>query len=394
MTNIDALKTELVATLAAGGTLSDPAWIAAFHDIDRGAFVPHYFVQTPERSGWVLVDSSSPQWSTGVYSNQPLITQLDGDDQLTETARRGVPVTGVATSSSSQPSLMALMLEALNVEDGHTILEIGTATGYNAALLCHRVGPGRVTSIDIDAGLVDKARRRLASMECSPVLVAADGRLGHRSGAPYDRVIATVGVRRVPAAWVEQTRVGGVILLPLDRRNCGGLLARLTVHADGTARGAFLPEFGGFMPVRSERHYMADRVFRSVDDEAGDQRHTDLPANVVTDEASPFEFFAALTVSGGGWDHLGFIPDDGSPAETWIAQGDGSWVCHTSGAGGTHTVRQGGPSRLWDRIETAHRQWRQLGQPTRERFGLSVQDGRETIWLDGPAGPHQWDTAG
>ena len=104
-----------------------------------------------------------------------------------------------------------------------------------------------------------------------------------------------------------------------------------------------------------------------------------------TNTRDPFEFFAALTVGGYGW--LGFIPDDGAPAETWLTQSNGSWVCYTTNENGTQTVRQGGPVRLWDDIETAHQAWQQLGQPTRERFGLTVHAGRHTIWLDHPNDP-------
>lgn len=110
--------------------------------------------------------------------------------------------------------------------------------------------------------------------------------------------------------------------------------------------------------------------------------------DAATNTGDPFEFFAALTVGGYNW--LGFIPDDGGPAETWLTQPNGSWVCHITDANGTQTVRQGGPLRLWDDIETAHLTWQQLGQPTRERFGMTIHDGRHTVWLDHPNDPHRW----
>lgn len=391
MTDSQAPRAAFVEMLAESGTVSDTAWLAAFRHIPRGAFVPYYFTQTPERTGWKMVESPSAEWSAGVYSSRSLITQLNGDDKLAEAARQGQEVTGVSTSSSSAPPLMGLMLEALDVHDEHAVLEVGTGTGYNTALLCHRVGPDRVTSLDIDTRLVNDARARLATFDYWPHLTVADGTQGYRPHSPYDRVIATVGVAYVPTAWIEQTRPGGVILLPLDRRNRGGLLARLTVDSHGCAQGRFLPDFGGFMPVRAyHRHDAADQAFRTIDDGHGATRHTSLPADTITDEAKPFEFFAALTVPGGGWDYLGFIPDNGDPPETWIAQGDGSWVCHITHPDRTHTIRQGGPTRLWDQIEIAHQQWQRLGQPTRDRFGLTVHNGQHTAWLDQPDGPHQW----
>jgi len=394
MTNSDLLRATFMAALSASGAVQDQKVLAAFRDIPRGTFVPYYFTQTPERSGWVLVESSNDQWAEEVYSNKPLITQLNGDDTLTQIAREGQTVNGVSTSSSSAPSLMALMLEALDVQDGNQILEIGTGTGYNTALLCHHVGPDQVTSIDIDPGLVSWARERLATFDYAPHLATLDGTAGCAARAEFDRVIATVAVPSVPQEWIAQTRAGGVILLPLDRNNCGGLLVRLTVRSDGIAQGRFLPDFGGFMPVRLlNRHDAADHAFRTIENGQGDARRTSLSADLITQESSPFEFFAALTVLGGGWNYLTFTPDNGGPVETWFGQNDGSWLCHTTAADGTHTVGQGGPTRLWDRVETAYRQWQQIGQPTRDRFGLTVHDGQHFIWLDHPDGPHHWTLA-
>ncbi|MGH3822867.1 MAG: ATP-grasp peptide maturase system methyltransferase [Pseudonocardiaceae bacterium] len=391
MTEIEPLQAKFIDALTAGGAVKDERWLVAFRDIHRGVFVPYYFTQTTDRSGWVLVESPSPQWAAGVYSHQPLITQLNGDDTLTETARQGQPVNGVSTSSSSAPALMALMLEALNVHDGHKILEIGTGTGYNTALLCHRAGPHQVSSIDIDPHIVSNARQRLAMLGYQPDLAIQDGRAGYPAQAPFDRIIATVAVQRPPQEWIAQTRIGGTILLPLDRRNCGGLLAKLTVAPGGIAHGHFLPDFGGFMPLRPLTHYdAAQHAFRTINDNQGETRRTSLPAEVITRDDSPFEFFAALTLSGGGWNHLSFTPSNGDPPETWLAQGDGSWVCHTTTPDGIHTVRQGGPTRLWDQVETAHQQWHQIGRPTRDRFGLTIDNGHGTLWLDHPDSPHQW----
>lgn len=126
--------------------------------MSRHVFVPRFYDE--QRN---LVDSADPdqrdQWLSAVYSDVPLVTQL-----------MRVPDTEVDffTSSSSMPSLMIDMLEALSVADGHRVLEIGTGTGYNAALLSHRLGAANVTSIDLDPGLVADARQRLASIGYRP----------------------------------------------------------------------------------------------------------------------------------------------------------------------------------------------------------------------------------
>jgi methyltransferase of ATP-grasp peptide maturase system len=385
MTEAESLWAKFLDELVATDTVRHPEWLAAFRDIPRDAFVPSYFVQRPGEPGWLLLERPDSEWLAGVYSSQALITQIDGDDDNAELARTG-RVNGVATSSSSAPSLMALMLEALDAREGHKVLEVGTGTGYNAALLCHRLGPDNVTSVDVDAGLVSLARERLAAFDYFPHLEATDGAAGCPGRAPFDRIISTVALARVPSAWTGQTTPGGKILVPLDLAGRAGLLALLTVYADGKAEGPFLSGYGGFMPLRANQH-QANDVLSKVGDDDGTMRETALPVDVATNARDPFEFFAALIV--GGYDWLGFTPSDGGPAQTWLTQPNGSWVCHVTDENGKHIVRQGGPVRLWDGIETAHLEWQQLGQPVRSRFGLTVKDERHTVWLDHPEAAQQ-----
>ena len=127
---------------------------------------------------------------------------------------------GQAISSSSQPAIMAIMLDQLDLASGQRVLEIGAGTGYNAALISHIVGAsGQVTSIDIDPELVGTAREHLASAGFAAVTVAsADGAGGYPEHAPYDRIIATVGVSDLAGPWLEQAAPGARIVVPLDVR--------------------------------------------------------------------------------------------------------------------------------------------------------------------------------
>ncbi len=127
---------------------------------------------------------------------------------------------GQAISSSSQPAIMAIMLDQLDLAPGQRVLEIGAGTGYNAALISHIVGAsGQVTSIDIDPELVVTAREHLASAGFAAVTVAsADGARGYLEHAPYDRIIATVGVSDLAGPWLEQAAPGARIVVPLDVR--------------------------------------------------------------------------------------------------------------------------------------------------------------------------------
>src|SRR5687767_10120342 len=126
--------------------------------------------------------------------------------------------TGQPISSSSAPSIMAPMLQALDLQPGHRVLEIGAGSGYNAALLAHLVGPGGVVvSVEIDPRVADRARAALAVAGYPDVrVVCADGADGYAVAAPYDRIIATVGVWDLAPAWLDQLASGGRLVVPLD----------------------------------------------------------------------------------------------------------------------------------------------------------------------------------
>lgn len=128
--------------------------------------------------------------------------------------------TGVAISSVSQPTVVALMLEQADIRPGHRVLEIGSG-GYNAALLAELVGPaGEVTTIDIDEDVTTRARETLDAAGYPDVRVLrTDGEFGGPEGAPYDRIIVTVTAWDIAPAWVDQLAPGGRIVVPLRFRS-------------------------------------------------------------------------------------------------------------------------------------------------------------------------------
>jgi methyltransferase of ATP-grasp peptide maturase system len=370
-------RARLVRALESAGVLTDPAWQAAFGTVPRHVFLERFFRAYGD-GRWVAVDQADPDWLDQVYADRVLVTQLDGDPTRWAVARETGPVFGVPTSSSSQPAIMAVMLAILDVADGQRVLEIGTGTGYNAALLCHRLGDQNVTTVDIDPELVDAARARLSACGYRPTCVAADGAQGHLAGAPYDRVLATCAVARIPLPWLAQTTPGGMIVTTLHRPLGAGLV-RLTVGEGTHGTGRILAEDGRFMPLRAHR---LAKATRPADDESGVARVTPLSGDVLVSHRSRFEFYAGL-----------FLPEATATADengtVWLASPDGSWVRH-AGRRGRYRVWQGGPRRLWDVVEAAYAEWQDLGQPARDRFGITVEPAKQELWLDHPDSSHHW----
>jgi hypothetical protein len=93
-----------------------------------------------------------------------------------------------------------------HLHDGMDVLEIGTGTGYNAALLCERLGHAHVTTIDIGPELTALARVRLAEHGYWPHVATGDGACGVPGRDPFNRIVATCGLDAVPQAWIDQTR--------------------------------------------------------------------------------------------------------------------------------------------------------------------------------------------
>jgi protein-L-isoaspartate O-methyltransferase len=126
---------ELAEKLTADGTITDPLWRTAFENTPRHVFVPRFWALDKYNAPTRLIDGANPahhtEWLDTTYSDQLLTTQW-----APQNGRRMI------TSSASQPTLVARMLHLLDIQDDDRVLEIGTGTGYNTALLCHRVRHG------------------------------------------------------------------------------------------------------------------------------------------------------------------------------------------------------------------------------------------------------------
>lgn len=179
------LRAEMVARLKANGALTDPAVERAMLIVPRHRFIP----------GHTLAEA---------YENVAITTSWE----------HGAPV-----SSVSQPEIVAVMLQQLQMRPGMRALEVGAGSGYNAALLAELAGPtGSVVSLELDAELAAAASARLLAQGYSPEraqVIAGDGWLGWPTGAPFDRIELTVGVTDLSMAWFEQLAEEGLMVAPL-----------------------------------------------------------------------------------------------------------------------------------------------------------------------------------
>lgn len=391
--------TALAVALTDEGHLSSPAWAEAFAGIPRHHFVPRFVLR--EGDGYRTLSGDDPrdrdEWLSAVYSDDSLVTQ-DRPHAAGHLLPSGVPLR-VPTSSSTMPSLMARMLEALDIEDGMHVLEIGTGTGYNAALLSHRLGAANVVSIDIDPGLVDVAAHRLALLGLAPTLVAGDGVHGAPAHGPYDRIISTAAVPAIPYAWIQQLAPGGKILANLRGDLAGGTVCLLTKpDADDEVIGPVLALGGHFMWLRpdlDDPHLPHEHGPPPSRPRTTGRTTTALDPRRIAPTDGSFRFLLQLALRGvtdlrtatvhdptarEQRDAVVVTASDGSRAECFVDPGlDGRW-----------RVVQVGQRRLWDAIESTQRLWAALDAPAPDRFGVVANESTQFVWLDDDDGWYRW----
>lgn len=377
MTQDHAARQEaLVSLLVETGALRTAGWVEAFRAVPRHRFLgDRVYVQddTGRYTRWRPLVAGSPEWLDVAYQDRALVTQLDGAAAPSEGDE---PVMGVPTSSSSMPTVVALMMEELQAEPGHTVLEIGTGTGWSTALLAARLGDQAVTSVELDPVIGSAAAAALHGFGAAPTLSIGDGLAGHAPTAPFDRIVSTCSARAVPAAWLSQSAPRARIVTSLRGwMEAGGLLV-LTVGDDGVARGGFADSDIGFMFARA---------------------HTPPPIGVL-----PAVRDGSTRVNGIGTD---LLTRRDERAGRWILQlalpgvltfhvvdGDRSTpVLHDPDTGSTawvysdHVV-EAGPEQLWARAEGGVRAWRAAGSPPLRDFRVMADGRSQTVSHPGTQG--------
>ncbi|EFL25652.1 putative methyltransferase [Streptomyces himastatinicus ATCC 53653] len=372
----------LADRLQEAGVLSHPKWRAAVEAVPRELFLQPGVFLPADGGRWkplTALGADPAEWSKIAYRDESLVTQLDGHLTADQAA---APAPGVPTSSSTTPVTVVGMLEALDVEDGHTVLEIGTGTGYSTALLCHRLGEDNVTTVEVDPGVAARADAALEAAGYSTWTMTGDGLLGHPHSAPYDRVIATCTVRRIPHTWVRQTRPGGTILTTVAPGSWayGTGLAKVTVSDDGTAEGRIVGE-SSFMQARSQAAVPLAGDLSARTAYADHEREAKVPPTLL-EEWMP-AFLAQLAAPGAQL--VRAVLGDGTP-QLYLFDPDRESFAAFAENGCGWTVRQGGPVALWDDIEQAFIVWQAAGRPDISSMRLRVTPHSHTYWTgDSPA---------
>jgi len=294
--NINVLNQALVDELKSMGCIQTPRVEAAFQAVLRHKFIPETRLEE-------------------VYSNRVILTKQDQNGQW--------------ISSSSQPAIMAIMLEQLDLEPGQKVLEIGAGTGYNAALMAHIVGEtGQVVTIDIDDDIVEAAQAHLIVAGFDQVqVVCADGGYGYKDAAPFDRIILTVGASEIAPAWWEQLKPEGRIVLPLMLKDAMKSVAFVKVSDHFSSISV---KHCGFMPLRGDFAMLRPNEFQigpdanlyiESEDELLIKRDTvyDLLVGESKDWAVDIEVTAGDVLHGSLWTWLVFREPQ---ARKLVAKGD------------------------------------------------------------------------
>ncbi|MER5413931.1 methyltransferase domain-containing protein [Streptomyces virginiae] len=363
----------LVEHLKSQKLIRTDEWYRAFATVPREVFVPRWYEQETLDKGisaWREHDAASGDSLPLVYRDMTLVTALDPD-----TAEQVDPAlwTGIPTSSSTLPSVLAPMLEELDVKNDTTVLHLGTGPGYLVALLCARLGDRFVYSMDIDPAIVRAAQQRLASIGYEPQLVPDDGREGYPTGEQFDRIISTCSLPEITDGLMRCTKPGTVIVTSLGLGIEGGVV-RVVVDETGRASGHFTDHGGTFMAARgtAQTYPVKERAELAAET---DTRTTSVSGS---DFRENYTFRLLLAAELRGAEFVYHSDAATGALSIQLQQPDGTWA--RSPIAGEQTVTYGGAPSLWRTVEQTWAWWTEEGKPEQEQFDYAREaDGSACI---------------
>ncbi|MFF3785745.1 methyltransferase [Streptomyces sp. NPDC001933] len=357
---IDATSARLALAerLQADGVLTDPRLRDALSRLDRGVLMPRAYVRRSEQGGepvvWELLDGAHPEdraeWQDLMYSGESVLVQRDGErleDQV-----RGVVNGGRMTAMSTFTPYTVEVLQRMQIDAGHTYLDLGTGPGVSLALAAALTGPGRAFGVERDEHMAAFTRSSLDRVGAGASVVAGDALDGHAPPAPYDRIHSGIGVPCLPSAWVDQLAPGGRLLTTLATRTpswAGQCLVTRTTggHVEAVLEGG--PR--GHLPLHGFTRLTARHHLQQIASHPGKRRPTAFTPP--PDHAYGFWLAAAYLVPG-------VVRHFQADTVTVVAPEENSWAVAGHGDG---TVRIHGPRDVWGELEHVHDLWLRAGSP-------------------------------
>ncbi len=372
----------MVSSLEERGVLRSPRLASAMRAVPRHEFVASIFRPVWGAAGWSefrpTPDAHSmDRWYRHIYDpDRPLVLKVSLD--------------ATPTISLTAPELVVRMLEALDLPaDGAKVLEVGTGTGYNAAIMSCAVGPtGSVHTVEIDSAAVESARERLARRGATSICVYnGDGRLGLPSQAPFDRILSTAGLERVPEAWLRQVRPDGLIVACMQGRLSGAIVP-LRSH-DGAWQGRFNPgPLSGFIPMRGPNDATAavPAIFITAPILQRVMETSQFDPSTLDRDASSFPFF--LQEECPFVNVLWELPAESQAAEAWRApividtRTGTNFVCRRRDSDDRWQIDVRIDAGLLDVVVEAYQSWRGHTSPAPDRYRYVVlPDGTQEMQL-------------
>ncbi|GAA0896429.1 methyltransferase domain-containing protein [Streptomyces asiaticus] len=374
--NWKPLAENLASILEGSDDLVSPHWKQAFEEVPRHVFVPRYFQNqggVPTR--WKPLDAADGgDWLNPIYTNATLVTRF-----APETAKSADGLlTGVPTSSSTQPSLTARMLEALDVQPGDRVLDGGTGTGYQTALIAHRLeSDDQLVTADIDPDVTSEALLNLEAIGITPNVLTVDVRDWTWPPESFDKVIITCALPRITETLRSTVAPGGRLVANLFPPLSGGL-AVLDRMPDGNLEGRFQTGGGSFMAARTAAPPPPPPPASGPVDAHGESR---VP--VTAFDSYHFTFLLASALPGVV---LQYGTDDEGHTMRRLVMPDGAWA-EGIFVGEQTQFRETGEHGIWDTVEGWWGWFVDHDMPKWDRFGLTVSDEEHRLWYETPRGP-------
>ncbi len=240
-------RKKLVEHLKEKGYLHSKGVEEAFLSVKREDFVRGFW-EKDEQGEWHVTNIKSSD------NSATILEKIYVDKSIPTLVEKGEIV-----SSSSQPAVMSIMAEEAGIKKGSSVLEIGTGSGYNAAILQQVVGgKGKVVTVEVNETVYNLAKAALkrAGIYKKVKIINTDGLLGYKPYAPYDSIIVTTSIADITFDWIEQLKKGGKIVAPAVTFGSEVLIS-LTKVSDKILEGKplFFVEFTRVRGIDPRRHF-------------------------------------------------------------------------------------------------------------------------------------------